>query len=392
MGKKRTKKRGRNSSEPQAKGSPRGFDFGCLPRALALGSTEFPRQLGEAAVVAVAYGTKWSDDLGGDVPCITLVAQREQFLIDAFTTFADWAHATDPDSLALTVVLRSDGGYLLALSPESQRLEQRCLGFDRTHVAITYSAIWVKRLDTVHPFLRRFRDYVEGPVAPFILDGAVYTGSPSAPPSPSYVRQLSGISPLLKFEATVVNEADVQPGTMAALALAVASSEASRKSREDPPTRSPLQVVQQRVKSLRTHFPVTLERCRSSEAIATLVSELAPTGIRAWQVEQALCNLVLSRSICNDLHYRCLSASKLGESVLAALGDRYEVADGQGGVDATAGDLQVQVLADTNALLRCFKERSAKTIDDGLEALRRASLLDAPTAGTDLPPSWRVAP
>lgn len=387
MAKKRRKKGHKRSRLRRDAAKPRGFDFGCLPYAMAMGSLELPGQLGDASIIGVGYGERWSHDLGARVPSITLVAQQEQPLVDAFATLDAWADSTDPDSVELTIILRSDGGYLLAISPETQRLTQRCLGFDRTHVAITAAVMWVKPINTAHPFLRQLQDYARSPVAPFLLDGAVYDGDPSVAPSPSYLREITSVNPLLKFEVTIIDEADVQPDTTAALALAIASAKTAGKGSAAPPPRSPSDVTRLRVKSLRTHFPVTLERCRYSKAITTLVRELAPIGIRAWQIEQALCNLVLSSVICNDLHYRCLSASKLEDSVIAALGDLYEIATDQPIPDVTAESLQVQVLADTNTLLRCLKLRSAKTVEDGLETLRAASLLDAPTAVSN-PLSW----
>ena len=54
----------------------RGFDFGCLPYAMAIANLEFPGHLSGASVDGVAYGGVWSEVVKQTIPTISLVAQK----------------------------------------------------------------------------------------------------------------------------------------------------------------------------------------------------------------------------------------------------------------------------------------------------------------------------
>jgi hypothetical protein len=64
--------------------TPRGFDFGCLPYAMALATFEFPGHLSAASVDGVAYGSVWSEAVRQTIPTISLVAQNGDELAKAF--------------------------------------------------------------------------------------------------------------------------------------------------------------------------------------------------------------------------------------------------------------------------------------------------------------------
>lgn len=316
--KKRKRKAGASRGTPSGNKAPRGFDYGCLPHAMAVGYYEFPNQLGEASVIGVAYGETWSDEIKRRVPTVTLVAQRGEPLAKAFDTFNAWAASTDPDAIELTIVVSTNGGYILSLSPEMSRLERRCLGFDRTHSLTFVMTTWSKPIDTVHPFLRQLQEYSRQPVAPFYLSGATHPApiTTLAGESPPALRPIPGLQALLKFEATLVDELDVEPGTTAAMALQIASSNKSdrqRNGRHIPP--SPSHVSKQRVTTLRTHFPVTLERIQRTGEVREMARELARDGIAIGQIEQALCNLTLSRDLRAGSHYASILTPKFVDHV-----------------------------------------------------------------------------
>ncbi len=234
---KRRKQTGRVSAQ---KTQPRGFDYGCLPYAMAVATFEFPGHLSAALVDGVAYGSVWSEAVNQTVPTISLVAQRGDELAKAFEAFNAWSQMTDPDSVEITFVFRKSGGFVLAISPEYSRLERRCLGFDRTHRAMAVAATWFKPIDSVHPLLRRFTEHCSAPTAPFVFDGVTYVGprgvlTPSSPPD---VRAIPGLDSLLKFEVTFIDEDDVTPNTTGWLALKAGSRQIP-KSPAGPPTREP---------------------------------------------------------------------------------------------------------------------------------------------------------
>lgn len=311
------KQRTPRTAVPEAK--PTGFDYGCLPYAMAIGSFDFPNHLSAASVDGVAYGAAWSDVVNETAPAISLVARHGEALAKAFETFNAWSKATDPDSVEITFVFRKSGGYVLAISTEYTRLERRCLGFDRTHRPMAFAAMWFKPIDSVHPQLQRFRKHCSAPIAPVLFDGVVYTGprdrlSVSSPPD---VRPIPDLQPLLKFDVNFVDEEEVKPNTVGWLALNIESRPVS-KTPTGPPRPEPRDVGKQRVKALTCHFPVTLERMRRSSNIRDLIRQLSDEGVREWQIEQVVCNLALSEQMGRGPHYAGLSGRKGDKTILDA--------------------------------------------------------------------------
>lgn len=392
----RPKKRNRPRRERSARvqGLPQGrygFDFGCVPNAMALGAYEFPSELSKASIIGVAYGTAWSEDVRQQVPVISLIAQNREPLAKAFLTFRAWADATDPDSLEVTIVFRQQGGYLLALSPEHSRLARRCLGFDRTHRVILMMMTWCKPIDSVSPILRTLREYSRRPVAPFLVGGAVH-GGPTLTPESSDPALVPGTDALLKFEVTFVDERDVKPGTVASVAVQMASSSSRQRSTKKASLPSPEEIAKERAKMLRTHFPVTLERLRLRPDFSALEQELAADGVASWQIEQAICNLVLARAMKLGNHYSGLSSDKWQVGIVRALGERYETADGENRSPFFgAEELRIQVLLDVNALLQFLGRRVVMDLSGARSALRavsayqgRKAIPDSQNSGTGL--------
>src|SRR3954465_9858565 len=98
----RPKKRKKRTQRATSHTTPlRGFDFGCLPYAMALATVEFPGHLTAASVDAVAYGSVWSEPLRQTIPTISLVAQNGNELTKAFQAFNAWSQMTDPDSVEI---------------------------------------------------------------------------------------------------------------------------------------------------------------------------------------------------------------------------------------------------------------------------------------------------
>ena len=154
------KRRSRRSRKARPGRAPIGIDFGCLPENAALSTLEFPTLLSNASIVGVAYGEAWSDALEVPVPSLTLVAERPEPLRQAFEIFSAWSASTDGDSVEITVILRTAGGYLLVISPEFERLMQRCLGFDRTESSFAFSLHWCMPINTTHHQLEQLRSYL----------------------------------------------------------------------------------------------------------------------------------------------------------------------------------------------------------------------------------------
>ena len=354
---------------------------------MALASFEFPSHLG-ASVEAVGYGWGWSEAVNQTVPTISLVAQSGEGLVKAFEEFNAWSQITDPDSVEITFVFREKGGYVLAISPEFTRLARRCLGFDRVYRTIGVGPTWYKPIDSVNPFLRKFRDYCSSPIAPFFFDGVTYVGSTSglghsAPPDAS---PIPGLEPLLKFEVNFVDEDEVTPNSTAWFALKVASRQEIQSPTGKQKT-EPDDIAIQRVKTLGHHFPVPLERIRRSLSVPPLMQQLAVSDVRPWQIEQAICNLVLSAEMGRGAHFLGLSARKTESTIVEAIGSRYEQADGGDIPTFSIEDISTQVIADGNALLRHLNKKKCRDLVEIQTALQSVSALEAPTA-VDTPAQW----
>ena len=382
------KRRKRAARASAQKTQPRGFDYGCLPSAIALASSEFNGHLTAASVDGVAYGNVWSEAVNQTVPIISLVAQRGDELAKAFEAFNTWSQTTDPDSVEITFIFRKNGGYVLVISPECSRLERRCLGFDRTHQVIAVKLIWIKPIDSVHPLLRSLKKYCSAPIAPFLFNGVTYVGPPSGltPSAPPDVSPIHGLQPLLKFEVTFIGEDEVTPNSTAWLALKVESQQVPKSPTGRPKTK-PDDIGRQRVKTLAYHFPVTLERIRRSLSVPCLMLQLAANGVRPWQIEQALCNLVLSAEMGLGAHYVGLSARKAKSGIIHAIRSRFELANGGDIPTFSIEEVSTQVVADGNALLQYLKKKRRKDLTGIQAALQSVSVLDAATA-IDPPADW----
>lgn len=343
---------------------------------MAVGVYDFASHLTAASVDAVTYGHEHSEALGRDLPIISLIARDTDHLAKAFEEFATWAAVTDPDAVEVTFVFRENGGYLLTIEPEVTHLERRCLGFDRAHRATACSTMWIKSIQTIHPMLKRLREYSSRILSPFLFHGAIYTGSHSLldASSPPKVSPLSVVPPLLKFTANFVDEKDVVPNSPAWIAVEL---DAGRESGSKPGTKMPsaADTARQRIRALRHHFPVTLARLSRSSWFLTLGNTLATSGIKAWQIEQALCNLVLCRDMGWSNHFTGLSARKLQEAVVQALRSRYELADGDDVPRFPLDQVQVQLLADGNTLLQEMRQKPQPNISDMQAALASVSAL-----------------
>ena len=388
----RYKKRGKRTARASAQRTgPKGFDYGCIPHIMALASCEFEGHLRAAVVDGVAYSGVWSEAVNQNVPVISLVAQRGGELVKAFEEFNAWSQMTDPDSVEVTFVFRKNGGYVLAISPDFSRLQRRCLGFDRAHRVLVFAPTWIKPVDSVHPLLLRIRKYSSAPIAPYLFDGVTYVGPRSVltPSSLPDISVISGLQPLLKFEITFIDEEDVTPNSQAWIAL-MTPSRRLPKSPMGPPKPAPDDIAKQRVKTLAHHFPVTLERIRRSLFVPQLLLGLAARSVRPWQIEQALCNLVLSAEIGRGAHFGGLSAGKVESAIIQAIGSRYELADGGDIPTFSIDEVRTQVVADGNALLRCLKKKRCTDVAGIQAALQSASALEAETA-VAYPAEWSAS-
>jgi len=353
-----------------------------------VGSPTFMSALSHAEIFGCAYGYRYSKELLASVPNISLVGSNGEQLAEAFREFQRWTNESQTEAVDLSLVFLEEGGYLLGLSPRPEAL-QRTLGYaDFVRDPIFFSGTWIKKFDTTTS-ADSFRKYHEGRlVAPFVLSANTHP-----PPKSALDADMNNIRPvpeapdILKFRAEFANEANAEDHTQAGMIVRVhradqqdtGAADGKISGKAPPRSNTPADYLRRRELSLGRHFPVTIERIRKLHAHRDAFHALEAIGIRAWQCEQAACNLLLSASMCDGaFHYMPIRRGQLGNEISTALQNRFEEADGNAILESlTPVLLQAQVALDA-AFLLTESGSSPKSDEPGLlqQLLAQRSLLD----------------
>ena len=306
-----------------------GFDYGLGITATAVGSMEFNKNLVDAGIIAVAYGFDYSQTLGARVPAITLLGRNEHPLRKAFEEFSNWASCTDADAIEITLVFTKEGGYRLCINPEITAFYKRVFRYDTVVNPMAFQLIWIKPIDTISKALIDMRRILStGIIRPFLLQAARYSGiSLSAKAfNPRLIEPISFGQELLKFEISFVDEDSADNPLWQRIAQGDHDPDSDSTS-VDTSTPKPL-VWTRRKEAIKRLFPVTLWRSRSLETTVALRRAAGALGLFEWQIDQALCNLLLSQEIADGkYHFRGLPKRDWPDQLWNALGDRFEVAD-----------------------------------------------------------------
>ena len=360
-----------------------GFDYGIGITSAAIGSVEFNQNLIDAEVVAVAYGIGYSEKLGVDVPAITLVGKNEEPLRKAFEEFSDWAESTDSDAIELTVVFMKDGGYRLCINPEINALYKRTLQYDTVVNPMAFQVTWIKVINTTsQPFIELREHLSAGIIRPFLLTASRYTGilQNDSQPIPELFDPILHRQELLKFDIRFVDEGSSNDLHWQRIALA--SKHIERKPRVEDRTIPKSIVWYRRKESLKRLFPVTLWRSKSSERAKELRLTAEKRGLREWQIDQAICNLVLSQQIAEgNLYFQGCSKNNWPNLLWKSLCNRFEIAcvDEPEFEQLTVENVVYQAILDGKTLLKHY---GIKRIHNKLERiqylLQKQALLDVP--------------
>jgi hypothetical protein len=229
-------------------------------------------------------------------------------------------------------------------------------------------------------------------VAPFLLDGAIVAdGRRPANPNNWQLQHLDEIVPLLKFKCTIVAESEVDPNTTAAVILAAHRNAtlAAGPGRQEKTTApfqhnvAPKTIRTRRKRVMAQNFPVTLARFRKRERLAEMPAELSRVGVEMWQVQQAACNLVLSKKLSPDRpHYGGLSSKDFVAQISEIVQELVETADGSDDLSwISEHDLLEQVFLDGTALLKWLGFKEKPTSIEALQhQLRRRGFLEGDSA------------
>lgn len=357
-----------------------GFDYGIGITATAIGSIEFNKNLVDAEIVAVAYGDDYSQELGLRVPAIILVGRNEEPLRKAFEEFSNWAERTDADAIEVTIVFREDGGYRFCINPEVGALYKRVLQYDTVVNRLALQLMWIKVIATTSQQLIELRElFSAGIVRPFLLRAAHYTGilQKDQPPIPELLKPIADREELLKFEINFVDEGSKDDSHWQRVGLG-GEKEKRKRDRRMPKS----MVWTRRNEALKRLFPVTLWSSQSFEPCIELRRSAKEFGLQEWQIDQAICNLVLSREMASGkFHFQGCSKRDWPDQLWKTLCSRFEIsgADQQGFAQLTVEDIVDQAILDARVLLRKYGvKRVSKKIKELLYMLEKHSLLSEP--------------
>lgn len=344
--------------------APRGFDFGVPVTGLLVGAMEFPAHLHEAKAIAVAFGLEYSAEIQATLPSLSLVVRNPAPAAKAFSEFQRWGSDKDGDAVELALVLEVDGSYTFALGREMQRFTDQLTNYDRAFAHMPMTPVWMLPIPTSGEHLRQFSDWRRGPVRPFLLTvSSLPAGGDPSRRMPSALRPIPGIKSILKFECTIVQpgHASEKPtGQVAVLSARRRAGQAAAPASD--PKLDPSQVRIHRQRILSTFFPVTLERLHLFGLRNEVSREVKQQGIAPWQLQQAICNLVLSRSLSHGaFHYNAATLSDdLPRTIAEALRSYVEEPSGEHfAIQAfTADQILTQIELDSRFLLTAFGQSS----------------------------------
>lgn len=339
--------------------SAKGFDFGTPLPYLRVIDPSWMQAITEAQIVGCAYGWHPVPDLRS-IPSIALIARNETRLKSAFATFRNWIQGSDDDAVDVTIIFLNSGAYLFGISPELNRLAARIPVpsiFDRLEMMQS----WIKTMDSTHASLLSLRQYYRQLVAPIALTAAILPSGPLVPEDPSSLHHPSDLQPLVKFNYTFADEDDKEKPAVAQMILKVHRERGlARRTEHGPvlPPPHPSTWSTKRAKVLREMFPLTLFRARSSGLLDSVRFRFAQEKILEWQIEQAVCNIVMSHQLgARGSHYEGIGPNKLVERIAKATPNYNEIADGTRNLDSISdADVGEQIHLDVRYLIQVIGE------------------------------------
>lgn len=345
--KSRKSRKKNRTRQQQALPNGNGFELGLLPRVMAFAGDEFNQSFIDAQVVGCSYSLVSVADFPSRVPELALIASKPDRIIDAFNWFKKWGSDEDGDVVGLAIRFNSDGSYDLGIGPNTVRHSLSHSNNWYFHDLAYMGISWVKHMDSTQEILRDIAKYADGPFAPFYLSVCQLNGN--SPPTRSSLSPIEEVTPILKYEISVVREGDGKyfPNMMGGEEVVVGNTPDPDKSR------SPESVASNRKTVLKNMFPITVANILKSELLQLVRSEFAGVALSNDQILQAAINCIVSQELCDDsLHYREFGDQEM-ESVWEYLFQRIEVPGEvlQKNIPRSA-DVAVQLQLDVRSVMR----------------------------------------
>jgi hypothetical protein len=310
-------------------GDKRGFDFGIPVKAMLVGTSEFHNHLHDAGALALAYGYASCELIGHSIPILSLVVKNASPILTAFKEFERWGSNTDGDVVDIGLVIESEAKYTLTITREVRRFVDQMTRFDRALMPMSISATWMFPMPISGPHVRQFCEWRRGPARPFLFSAAtVPSGLDVKKAGPNTIQPIPGLRSILKFHCEIVEPGVPTKSPLGEIVSRFSKGGMSGKKRPamssgfPDKANSPAEIHIHRDRILRTYFPVTMERLALFRLPADIEVLLAENALANWQIQQAICNISLSKKISNgDLHYKNLaSGDEFARNVAEALG------------------------------------------------------------------------
>jgi hypothetical protein len=244
----------------------------------------------DANVIGCAYGFDRAHGYPGHIPCLTFIGEKPDELLAASRCLESWGCVEDGDGVDINIVLKSDGGYLIAMQPNWPRTINRVVKDDALVDLLSVGATWIKTIDTTNPVLREWKEYLRSKITAIKIGFAtakVVDGSPRF----DAIEAVSGALDFVKFGLAIETEEEKPDHWL----LDIVRGKKGKRSRSgSPEERTPRGVAAARATVIDSAFPISRVRIRRAH-LKEQVSALANADLAQSQVEQAAINLELSR-------------------------------------------------------------------------------------------------
>lgn len=350
-----------------------GWDFGLGIHTILVSAPDFIEHLKSADIVACMYGLDYSKLLHSTLPFIALVGKNRTAAREAFKELHRWCEVSDGDAIHLSIVINKKVGYRVGIWPDAYKLIHRLSGFDRVTKPILTLPAWAKPFDTKNPWLEKLLQYSRQPLSPFLLTVMSYSRdvasltqiTPPDSPTPGLPQGFEPIDDfpsILKFNLEIETEANAAKNPNTSFLMSYTNRKKvkkqikkSRKELKKKHIATSSEINSERRRLLEYFFPVTIERARQHNLTGRITNSDVSPDIAPWQVEQAICNAVLSRELTHgNSHYQGIDSDTLRASITDGLKSHFELADGKSALvqNLTNEEIIHQVTLDSLALLK----------------------------------------
>jgi len=292
-----------------------GFDYGIKPHFMVIGDIEYPNLIHESKPLAMGYGKIPYFGLLIEPPFACLIFENEQKGRECFQHFKNWAEGSkDGEAVSLSFIETNDGGYVVCVYPEFNRLIDRCIPkylqaeVNPLVMAPISFPLTVEKISEHYLFFKQ-----QTRERPFVFCGASKTG------------ELFLNVAIQKRQVQLYKENEIPKNSPESAYLIIKSTKKSqRKFERKLPLESPEEIRKKRWKRLKTFLPITIEKLKYQPNFQASRNLLVSEGFADWQILQAACNIVVSFRMCKKPYFTGLDQKSAQASILKYLLNTFE--------------------------------------------------------------------